>query len=124
MPRYAEPPITWVGSDLEWLVYQWLMKNVGEGNFTYQASIGGGRLQLGGLVADFIIYTTNPPIAINVQGSWWHRETSKDRANDLLAKIQLSNEGYTVVFLAEDDVVNRLNYVMRQALMGIQLYPD
>lgn len=40
--------------------------------FDFQSSLLGGRVELGGLVADFII--SRPPVVIRVQGRFWHGE--------------------------------------------------
>lgn len=115
-------PADFLGPDDEWRVYWWLTKhNVA---FEYQASVMGGRKQLGGLVPDFLITDRMPPLAINVQGQYWHFGNSGLAAANLMTKIQLLNRGYDVVYVREEDIYARLDYTMQQALKGIQLYQD
>lgn len=123
-PEEAPPaPDTWTGPLDEWYVYWWLSIHVGTDNFQYQGSREGGRKYLGGVIADFIVYDRTPGLVINVQGQYWHRG-SEAAAKDMLQKIQYMNMGYDVVFIFEQDIMTRLDYTMKMALLGIQLRPD
>ena len=47
--------------------------------FSFQSSMSGGRLQLGGMVADFLCEM--PPVVIRIQGSFWHGEFDRLTGN-------------------------------------------
>jgi G:T-mismatch repair DNA endonuclease (very short patch repair protein) len=47
--------------------------------FDFQSSLLGGRVFLGGLVADFMI--SRPPVCIRVQGRYWHGEFDTETGN-------------------------------------------
>ena len=47
--------------------------------FDFQSSLVGGRLELGGLVADFVI--PRPPTIIRVQGLFWHGDFDRETGN-------------------------------------------
>lgn len=107
----------------EWRVYWWLSKE--KIQFDFQSSLMGGRLDKGGLVIDFLLPDRFPPgLVLNVQGFFWHRYTTNDRMADILTKVRLQEQGYTVVYMAEEDILDRLDTVMKAALTGRQLYPD
>lgn len=82
------------------------------GIFTFQSSLSGGRLQLGGLVADFLCQY--PPVVIRVQGSFWHGEFDRLTGNLMHGDIvqgrkddeqgQILNAlGYSVIDFWESD---------------------
>ena len=82
------------GSVHERIVYRELLKR--RLPFDFQSSIEGGRLELGGMVADFILL--DRPVIIRVQGAVWHTglfPEAKDRAQ----KAVLQGYGYTVLDL-------------------------
>lgn len=78
-------------------------------------------MQLGGLVADFILPKMLPPMVLRVQGLAWHYGAFADPQKDQQQKDQLTNMGYQVIDLDEDDVNERLNYVMTRAMEGIDI---
>lgn len=61
--------------------------------FSFQHSQGGGRMQLGGLVADFLLL--DRPLVIQVQGSFWHTGTAVERRDDT-QNDRLRGMGYVV----------------------------
>ncbi len=64
--------------------------------FSFQSSMMGGRQQLGGIVADFILPFYK--IIIQVQGTIWH--VGKDaEAWDTRQRLTLENMGYTVLYI-------------------------
>jgi hypothetical protein len=114
----------------EWYCWWWLTrkrKMTPGVDFEFQSSYFGGRREMGGLVVDFILpQYFGSGLVLNVQGFHWHRYSTQSRANDLLTKIRLQGPPFffTVVYLAEDDLYERLDYTMTQALKGTQLYQD
>jgi G:T-mismatch repair DNA endonuclease (very short patch repair protein) len=44
--------------------------------YKYQVSIGGGRSRRGGQVVDFVVYRSTGPIAVFIQGAYWHNRAS------------------------------------------------
>lgn len=112
----------------EWNVYWWLTirkKFIPDYDFSFQSSLGGGRLEYGGLVVDFLLPDIMGGLVLNPIGEHWHLETSEQRAKlvDDQRRLQ-SDYGYTVVYIREDDIITpgRLDYVMEQALVGITLF--
>ena len=82
------------------------MRMVSGADFTFQSSLQGGRLELGGIVADFIF--PYQMIIIQVQGPT-HTEylrMQKDREQ----KNILQDMGYYVYDLDEDLIYNRLKF--------------
>jgi len=86
----------------ERIVYKKLTQLVGESNFIFQRSALGGRAILGGFVIDFLVYITNPPILIEVQGMHWHQP--KDAYRDLERALVMSSMGYEYHEIWEDDI--------------------
>lgn len=48
--------------------------------FTFQSSLQGGRIELGGLVADFVV-DFRKPLVIRVQGQYFHGEFDRETGN-------------------------------------------
>ena len=73
-----------VGSVHERILYKELQRR--KIPFSFQASVQDGRLQLGGMVADFILL--DRPVVIRVQGTHWHTglamETKDERQRGIL----------------------------------------
>jgi hypothetical protein len=116
--RNPPPPADWHASTLEWYVYFYLtrVRHWADGNeFQYQVKVGGGR-QPGGIVPDFVVYNRTPPLALSVAGARWHAGTLANLAKDEHDRIQLMNYGWDLVMLWEDDLIDRLDYTMREAL--------
>ena len=112
----------------EWYVYWVLtrrMRMIPNVDFVFQSSLFGGRMDLGGLVTDFFLPNVFfPGLVINVQGEFWHRISTGQRAKDFDDKVRLTEQGYTVVYVLEDAVLRAPEFVVRQAVRGIQLYSD
>jgi hypothetical protein len=88
---FMEPPLAFdspTTSNAEWLIYcaMWLVtRSPGDPrkppyigyppNFTYQQSIDGGRMFLGGQVVDFIY---KERIGVNTQTGYWHMQQGSD----------------------------------------------
>ena len=109
---------TLVASDLERLVYDWLVRR--KFPFTFQSSLAGGHFQLGGSVVDFII--PDRMLAWRVQGEYWHRGVEKT-GSDIIQKEQLTALGYTVVDLLEADLrdPDRREQTLNLALRGQEM---
>lgn len=112
----------------EWYVYWWSVHRrrlSPQIDFEFQSSLFGGRIDLGGLVIDFLYRGFFPPgLVVNVQGEAWHYYTTEQREANILTRVRLQDRGYTVVFVKEDDVLSQLDYVMTRAMKGEQLFAD
>ena len=77
----AIAPGLFPGSTLpERIVYKKLMEMIGEENFVFQWSEGGGRTGfnfVGGYLIDFVIIDHEPYIALEVLGNYWHRLSNR-----------------------------------------------
>jgi hypothetical protein len=112
-------PSDWTGSVPEYLVYVSLTtkQNKQEGiDFTYQSPLMGGRLNKGGVVIDFL-FTDPPDLAINVQGEYYHYGLGATfMQNDIIIRAQMASEGITLIFIDESDILEDVDYYVRQAL--------
>ena len=86
----------------------------------------GGRLQLGGVVADFLFSPPEwvPGMVWRVQGEFFHLASSEKQVQDLLQRIQLEDRGFRVVDLLANDVLQNRDEVLTAALAGRQLKPS
>lgn len=110
------------GSILEFIVWEYLTKTkklVPDVDFIYQYPLMGGRTQLGGFVADF--YFPVRRMVWNPAGLYFHQTKPEDRARDLLAKTMLAGRGVKVIYLYEDDLLNRPTYTMNRAWEGSEI---
>ena len=112
-------PQNWEGSAPEYLVYNSLITafNKREGiDFTFQSAFMGGRLDKGGVVLDFVF--SNPPdLAINVQGEYYHYGLGVTFVqNDIIVRQQLAGQGINLIFIDENDVLEDVDYYVREAL--------
>lgn len=102
-------------TDIEKIVFQWLMNN--NIVFQFQTSLGGGFFSLGGSVVDFILPGR---IALRIMGEYWHRSVSAT-GKDQIQREVLTAQGFTVVDLWGDDLENRLEQTMQLALQGQEM---
>jgi hypothetical protein len=112
-------PSSWPGSVPEFLVYNSLTTTFGMTDgieFTYQSAFMGGRLDKGGVILDFLFY--NPPdLAINVQGEYYHYGMGITFIqNDIIVRQQMAGEGINLIFIDENDILNNVDYYVREAL--------
>ena len=85
-------------------------------DFTFQASILGGRLEKGGLIVDFL-FNDPPGLAISVAGEYWHFERGFEvRAQDLIARQVLAGLGITLIFIEESHALEDVRYYVGEAL--------
>lgn len=106
-------------SILEYICWDWLVnrkKLKQDVDFLYQVPMAGGRNVVGGQVVDF--YFPDRFLAWNPAGLRFHFTTTQDRIKDQLAKLILGGRGITYVYLWEDDLMNRREYTLEQALKG------
>lgn len=91
-----------MGSLPERIIRKWL-----EGSgYLYQVQVGegGGARQLGGMTLDFVVYGIAAfPVALRVQGTYWHRLGERTALDDEQAG-RLRLRGYIVVDLSEQDI--------------------
>ena len=116
-----EPPEWLLATKPEWYCY-WALTRLGkipDVDFSFQSSLIGGRLELGGVVVDFLIYDP-PDLGINIQGLHWHYGFGGDRkAHDAMARIQIEGRGIKLVYIDEDMVLRAPLYYVQEALKGI-----
>ncbi len=85
--------------------------------FRYQSAFMGGRVQLGGAVVDFVEYTA--PIAINVQGTYYHLERgSQIIQKDLTLRSLLAVYGVQLILVDEPDALRNPLHFLNEALAG------
>lgn len=87
----------------ERIVWKWL-----EGQpylFRVQQAEFGGRGQLGGVALDFVVFGIAAlPVALRVQGGYWHGPQSDRKSLDDEQAARLRMKGYLVVDLWEQDI--------------------
>jgi hypothetical protein len=112
-----------VGTLPELLTYDWLE---GRGyQFDFQTSFFGGRMQLGGAVADFIIMDLQPGgmVVWRVQGDYWHLMPERVR-KDAVQRLRLLQHGVVqVVDLWESAIYDRAPKVFEMAEVGAEIGP-
>ena len=118
----GSPPPAFPGSALEWRVFWWL--TIHRIPFIFQQPILGGRLRRGGQVGDFLVTDRAPQLVLNVQGEYYHYRSTELAANAILEKLALLRQGYQVTYVVGRDLIDRLDYTMREALRGHQLFRD
>ena len=102
-------------NNLERIVYNWLIKH--SILFTAQAPMFGAG-ELGSATVDFILTARN--VAIRTMGGYWHTGLEVN-ARDLLGREKLTEAGYTVVDVWEDDINRNLDAVMELAIAGQEM---
>ena len=103
-------------NNLEKIVYGWLIKH--SILFTAQAPMFGGVGELGSAIVDFILTERN--VAIRVMGTFWHTGLETN-ARDLLGREKLTEAGFTVVDVWEDDINRNLEATMELAIQGQEM---
>jgi hypothetical protein len=115
---FGDPPGWFLGSKPEWVVYNCLIEQhlePGE-DFDHQSAILGGRVDLGGLVLDFVF--ANPAgLAINVQGVYYHYEKGAGEIQrSVLARELFAAQGGTLIFIDDDALAQNPRFLVREAL--------
>ena len=96
-------------------MYNWLIKH--SILFTAQAPMFGAG-ELGSATVDFILTERN--IVLRIMGGYWHTGLEVN-ARDLLGREKLTEAGYTVVDVWEDDINRNLDAVMELAIQGQEM---
>lgn len=118
-------PLSWLergGSQPEYWIYRAIIRAgylEGAGasrGFRYQAKKAGGRLERGGAVVDFEIFS--PHVGINVQSNYFHNRTTNQRAHDALQRAMLEARGLRLEFIDESEAINRPDAAVAEALAG------
>ena len=103
-------------NNLEKIIYGWLIKH--SILFTTQAPMFGGAGELGSAIVDFILTERN--IVLRIMGGYWHTGLEVN-ARDLLGREKLTERGYTVVDVWEDDINRNLETTMELAIVGQEM---
>ena len=92
-------------------------------DFDYQVPLLGGRGAIGVAVADFIIRIVAPQVVIRVQGEFFHFRDDPIKAADIIQKLALEAEGFTVVDIVAQDTLTetRVDEVVGYALLGFEV---
>jgi hypothetical protein len=108
------------GSQGEIIAMSWLQR---QGiPFTPQVPILGGRQVRGGRVLDIVISEgMAQPLVIRVQSERYHAGSSELEGHDLEEEVMLINMGYEVVDVWERRLLIDVDFVMRNALMGVEV---
>ena len=109
------------GTFPEFIAYDWLEKEGYEPDidFFFQSSKMGGRHMPGGAVVDFDFPSLL--LAWRIQGEYWHVGNPAVEARDELQKLALTTIGYTVVDCYAQDVIQRTEWVLSNAIQGVQV---
>ncbi len=91
----------------ERVFYQALVRRryVPGADFDFQSSLMGGRVFLGGMVADFIFFTRH--LVVRVQGWRWHQSLEATRRDDNQRDV-MERMGYTVLDVSDTTVLDEL----------------
>ena len=107
----------------ELIAYDWLKKeNI---QFSFQASIFGGKFSKGGLIPDFVLFTS-PVTVWSIQGDYWH-DVSRKGFRDQISSMRMVGqnvEGRTierVIDIWESDILDKRLTVFTFALAGLGL---
>ena len=104
-------------NNLERIVYNWLIKH--SILFTAQAPMFGGAGELGSAIVDFILTERN--IVLRCMGTFWHSGLETN-ARDLLGREKLTEAGYTVVDVWEENLApDRVNNTLELAIQGLEV---
>lgn len=112
---------TWGGTYPEYVAFRWLVQHGYEAgvDFIFQSSQMGGRQIFGGCIVDFDF--PGMALAWRIQGEFWHLGNPAVEGRDAMQKLQLMSYGYTVVDCYAQDLIERADWVLRNAIAGIQV---
>ncbi len=121
--KFNEWAAIYGGTFPEWLVFDYLVEEVGlvvDVDFIFQSSQQGGRMISGGSVVDFEVRSHQ--VFIRVQGEFFHVGDPTIEGRDIMGKLAIeSATGWPVVDVYENDLYEKRNYVVQQALLGRQI---
>lgn len=89
---------------------------IAEGFGMHNSSRYGGRQVIGGIVVDF--WLPSRFMMWRVQGERFHLLNPEDRMNDMVARIRLTGQGFTVIDLWVRDLDTRPDFVLKLAWEG------
>ena len=96
-------------------IANWLIKH----NITFDTQVPlFGIGELGSATVDFILTERN--VAIRAMGGYWHTGLEVN-ARDLLGREKLTERGFTVVDVWEDDINRNLDATMELAIQGQEM---
>ena len=75
-------------------------------DFRFQVPVNGGRQQ-GGAILDFLVESVSPPVAIRVQGEFFHFADDESQESDIIQRRMIESLGFTVVDILAQDTLNR-----------------
>lgn len=106
----------------KWPIYRLAVDNgtfLAEGFGMHNSSQMGGRQLAGGAVVDFEFPAFM--LAWRIQGEKWHVGDPAKEAHDEMQKLSLASAGYTVVDVFAQDALERTDWVLGNAIIGIQV---
>ena len=114
-----QPPEGFMGSWPEFVCYREIRNQgyVPNLDFNFQSNFLGGRLELGGIVVDFVFHRP-PGLAIEVNGRYYHydRPSSGQDARDIYKRAQMAGLGYTLIFIDDLSLLTDPSYYVSEAL--------
>lgn len=121
--KFARWHAQWAGTYPEFLVFEYLEEEanlVSGTDFIFQSSQMGGRQVAGGSVVDFEVMSHQ--VFIRVQGVFFHVGDPQVEGRDIMSKAAIeSATGWEVVDVFENDLYERRDYTVAQALLGRQV---
>jgi len=124
-PVIEDVPGWWVGNYPEYLAF-WALKRLGYkcnadifdpgDDVIFQKPELGGRAAVGGTVIDFVVYRDYPPLALPVNGLFWHPMFGPQFEADMAIFRRLKDKGWAVIVLDEDDLYEDAYRTVRLAI--------
>jgi len=108
--------VTRVATDIELIVLNWLDKR--KIVYQFQTSLAGGFFELGGAVVDILL--PEHGLAWRISGEYWHRGVVAE-GRDAVQREMLEADGWIVVDIWGENILNRLDVTMKKALMGEEI---
>jgi len=107
------------GSEPEYYIYRALLRRGlrEPDDFVYQSKQGGGRIQRGGAIVDFLL--VSPRMGINVQSLYYHARTTEQRSHDAIVRAMLEGAGIRVEYISEEQAINAPDEAVENAIAGI-----
>ncbi len=119
MEPAGDPPDEWEGTRPEWAVKWGLDRNgfVINEDYYYDFNVGGFEASY---FSKFDFVVPEFQIAIEVQGEFWHyAQGSEVIANDEMRRIAAYTQDYILIFIDENDVLERPEFLVEEALRGV-----
>jgi very-short-patch-repair endonuclease len=87
-------------------------------DYEFQSQTLGYRGEKGSALSDFVLPYFG--LIISIIGIYWHSGTSS-RAKDMLQKVMLARQGYTVIYITDEQTLRNAGYYVKEALNGNDL---